>query len=316
MLPVYLDRTPAAAAPGDAYRYELTREGWLQPWVRLRSTEQEERVRLESLPGFQVLNRLREVKPGASVLAVVRDNRGNQFPAIAVQRFGNGRSAVIAIGDLWRGSLQNEKAKADVAKSWRQMLRWLIADVPRQLELHAQPSASGETGITLEARVRDRNFAPVDNANVAITVFAPSARGSTLTNGVNVAAGASDKEPGAYRATYVPRESGGYLAKAVFHDSAGLRLGEAEAGWVSEPLAKEFASLSPNRQLLQEIAKKTGGQMVPLSDLEDFVGSLGKKKAPVVETYSYPLWHTPAVFLLVLACFISEWGIRRMKGLA
>src|SRR5439155_20762042 len=38
LLPVYLDR--AGAAPSDAeYRLVLTREGWLQPWVRMRKTE-------------------------------------------------------------------------------------------------------------------------------------------------------------------------------------------------------------------------------------------------------------------------------------
>src|SRR5262249_35021746 len=72
MLPVYLDRLPESRG-GDTFHLELTREGWLQPWIRLRSTEQEERVRLDEHPTYQVLNKLREVKPGASVLASVRD---------------------------------------------------------------------------------------------------------------------------------------------------------------------------------------------------------------------------------------------------
>jgi hypothetical protein len=27
-----------------------------------------------------------------------------------------------------------------------------------------------------------------------------------------------------------------------------------------------------------------------------------------------PLWHTPWLFLLALACFLGEWGLRRQKG--
>jgi len=27
------------------------------------------------------------------------------------------------------------------------------------------------------------------------------------------------------------------------------------------------------------------------------------------------LWQNPAVFLFVLACFVTEWGIRRWKGM-
>src|SRR5271166_6915576 len=46
MLPVYLDRAVNAPLPA-AMKLTLTREGWLQPWTRLRATEVEEKSRLE-----------------------------------------------------------------------------------------------------------------------------------------------------------------------------------------------------------------------------------------------------------------------------
>ncbi len=55
--------------------------------------------------------------------------------------------------------------------------------------------------------------------------------------------------------------------------------------------------------------------MVRLEDLDKFVRNLPEHRAPITETWSEPLWHKPAVFLLVLACFVAEWGIRRWKGL-
>ena len=102
---------------------------------------------------------------------------------------------------------------------------------------------------------------------------------------------------------------------AMITDVAGVKVAEVETGWTSEPLAREFASLSPNRPLLEEIAKKTGGELLTPDRLEDFVDSLKNKKAPIIETYSFPLWHKPLVFLAAIGCFISEWGIRRWKGL-
>ena len=45
LLPVYLNRAEPIHE-GEEYRLVLTREGWLQPWVRLRKTEDEERQRL------------------------------------------------------------------------------------------------------------------------------------------------------------------------------------------------------------------------------------------------------------------------------
>jgi hypothetical protein len=35
----------------------------------------------------------------------------------------------------------------------------------------------------------------------------------------------------------------------------------------------------------------------------------------VTETWTSPLWHQPWMFLFALACFLAEWGLRRVKGL-
>src|SRR5690606_26535730 len=74
MLPVYLDRAPSA--PAEEMRMKLTREGWLQPWVRVRSTEPEEETRLAEMPAFKALNAVDSIKPGASVLAQVESEDG------------------------------------------------------------------------------------------------------------------------------------------------------------------------------------------------------------------------------------------------
>lgn len=315
MLPFYLDRVPEFR-PASGYKYELTREGWLQPWMRLRTTEGEERSRLDAIPPFLVLNQLREIKPGASVLATVGDPFGNKYPAVGMQRFGNGRTAVVAIGDLFHAGSENEKAQADLAKSWRQMVRWLIADVPAQCEIRMQPvtTPGQESSAVLTVKARDKKFEPLENAAVLIAITGPAIDGKT--NRVTIPAEASDKEPGVYRATYVPREPGAYRASAIITESSGVKVAEVETGWASEPLAREFASLTPNRSLLEEIARKTGGEVLAADRLDQFVETLDKKKAPIVETYSYPLWHKPFVFLAALGCFVSEWGMRRLKGLA
>src|SRR5690606_28812289 len=75
MLPVYLDR-PSSSESGSPVRFELAREGWLQPWARLRDEEGAERRRLESMPAFLVANRVASVKPGASVIATAKDPAG------------------------------------------------------------------------------------------------------------------------------------------------------------------------------------------------------------------------------------------------
>ena len=63
LLPVYLNRSEPGQDEQE-YRLALTREGWLQPWVRLRKTEDEERQRLAGMTPFDTLSRVGEIKPG------------------------------------------------------------------------------------------------------------------------------------------------------------------------------------------------------------------------------------------------------------
>src|SRR5207253_5456477 len=106
MLPVYLDRAEERKNPGPV-RLNLTREGWLQPWARLRDNEAAEKTRLQGMAPFQVLNPLKEVKPGASVIATVSSEGGKVFPALVVQRFGRGRTGALTVGDFWRWGLHD-----------------------------------------------------------------------------------------------------------------------------------------------------------------------------------------------------------------
>jgi hypothetical protein len=67
---------------------------------------------------------------------------------------------------------------------------------------------------------------------------------------------------------------------------------------------------------MEQIARQTGGEVVAAEKLNDFAAALLNRRAPVMETWTFPLWHQPLVFLLALACLLAEWGIRRSKGLA
>ena len=113
----------------------------------------------------------------------------------------------------------------------------------------------------------------------------------------------------------MPRETGGYRAVAAVRSADGRDLGRAEAGWSSDLAAEEFRSLTPNVSLLQELAQKTGGRIVRADELSEFARGLPRQAAPVMETWTHPAWHTPAIFAFAVACFLAEWALRRWKGL-
>jgi uncharacterized membrane protein len=315
MLPVYLDRLPQTkTSTGTKIHFNLTREGWLQPWARLRDNEQDERQRIEKMPAFRVLNRLGAVKPGARVVAAVGDDTGGQFPAMVVQRYGGGRSAALTVGDVWRWGMKQPDMRDDMNKFWRQTLRWLVADVPNRISFHAaQKREKANQPVEFHVRVRDKDFEPMNDVSVAIEVRDPNGQTVKLT------AEPMLSETGLFEAVYVPRCDGSYFANAVVTDAEGFELGDAQTGWAVDLQAREFQSIRTNRPLLEKIARQTGGRIVELDSLESFARDLPSLNAPVMDMWIRPLWDLrgvmSAVFLFVLICFIGEWALRRWKGM-
>jgi uncharacterized membrane protein len=315
MLPVYLDRAPDRGAT--SLRLDLSREGLLQPWARLRDNEVDEKNRLRDMPAFDVFNPVKEVKPGAMVIANATDPKGTTYPALVTQRFGRGHTAALMVADLFEWGLRDPESHHDMDKAWRQLMRWLVNDVPGRVELAAEPQPNDPNdAVSLQVRVRDPKFQPLDNASLSLEVQQVLAEtGDAQTNWIHLQAEPSATEPGLYQATYVPRASGGYKVTVGVTNAEGAEVGHAAAGWSTDLAEEEFRSLTPNVSLLEAIARKTGGEIVSADKLNQFALDLPFRKAEEMESRTTPLWHTPVMFAFALACFVAEWGLRRWKGM-
>ncbi len=313
LLPVYLDRQVMQERMSRAVM-KLTREGWLQPWIRLSDNEQDEEQRRLKMPSFRVVNCMRSIKPGARILATVGNNPDRQIPAFIIQRYGNGRVAALTIGDIWRWGMKQSQTHEDMDKFWRQTLRWLVADVPDRVTLKAiQKPEEINQPVVLQVYARNKDFEPMDNVTVSIEIREPQGKNITL-NAEPVLT-----ESGFFEATYIPRSNGGYFASAVITGSDGFELGKAKTGWTVDLEANEFSTIGTNRPLLEKIANQTNGSVVELNELDNFVRSLPNRAAPIMDTWVKPLWDLPgilpAAFIFILICFAGEWTLRRWKGM-
>jgi uncharacterized membrane protein len=315
LVPVYLNPPESSPSSSPAeLRMNLTREGWLQPWVRLRDNEQDERLRLSEMPNFRVLNRVGSPKAGARVLATVGSDSERQPALLIVQRLGNGQTAAITLGDVWRWGMQRPEQHPDMDKFWRQTLRWLVADVPDRISIQAaERSEQAGQAILLQVRARNKAFEPLDSVHVTIDVNAP---GEEV---LHLPAEPVLSDSGLFQTVYMPRVRGGYLAGATVADAQGVVQGQAQMGWAADPEAREFASIKTNRPLMEKIARATGGRVVELNELDAFARSLPSREVPISTVWVRPLWDLqgilPAIFALSLLCFVGEWAIRRWKGL-
>jgi len=310
LLPVYLQRR-GAVTPVDNLEFKLEREGRLSRWLRLRKTEADEADRLDDMPRFRVLNQVDRIKPGATVMVSMLDKNGEKLPALVVQRYGHGKSAALLVGDMWRWQMAGDGKREDLPRAWRQIIRWLVAEVPNRVQLDTK-DLSDAAGLhrKLTVRARDAEFKPLGFANVELSVL-PGGDESKAVD-LSVESGA---ETGAFESSYRLGEEGGYVARAKVRDEAGQMIGEVEAGWASNPAADEYASLQPNVSLMEKLAERTGGDVLAVSDLAGWANELPMKKADVMKPFPTTLWHLPWMFAAALLLLVTEWWLRRRHWL-
>ncbi|MFK5923311.1 MAG: glutamine amidotransferase [Verrucomicrobiota bacterium] len=315
MLPVYLDRLDVGEggkALKDA-RFSLTREGWLEPWMRLRKQQEQEDARLAFMPAFHAANRVSAIKPGASLLAVLSDDEERRYPALVTQRYGLGRTAAYLLADVWRWGMKDPDLREDMEKSWRQLLRWLVVDTPDLIEFsQRQKSVEEGGGVDFSVQVRDKAFR--GDTEVAVKIEVSHGRQGE-EKVAELFAEVDLEQEGYFAANFYPREQGAYRAKLRVNGKRGESLGEREVAWVRNSNADELSRLSPDRAVLERLAAATGGRVLELDEVMAFVkDELPLMQTPVTETWSRPLWHAPWFFMAALLLLLGEWALRRWKG--
>jgi len=100
---------------------------------------------------------------------------------------------------------------------------------------------------------------------------------------VNLRAEASLHNPGSMRRHTSRGKPGAYRATVTVTGPDGADLGQTDTGWASDPAAEEFRVLVPDRALLEQMARATGGQMITPGGLADFVATLPTRNAVITE---------------------------------
>jgi hypothetical protein len=318
MLPVYGDTAePEMIEPRveqefvEGVRYGLTREGWLQPFLRLKDNEAEERRRLESMPGFYVWNRVGGVKAGARVLAEGTQGDGRSVPLLAVQKFGKGTTGALMVGDMWRWALMSsEESASPVAQAWRQLVRGLMVDVPKRVVLETEYDQSIPNLRRIYVRVKDRSYLAMDNANVRLTITLPE--GQVIQS----VAFPSQETAGLYESSVLLKESGVVRVDALVEAVDGEPVGQGASWFVHEPEIEELKKCKVDTEALERIAKESGGEVLPLRELGGLVERIEPRNLRYTEERIEPLWHSPWWLFSALVCLAFEWWWRRRHGMA
>ena len=334
ILPVALTE-PVGNTPTDRLaflRVAPTPAGVNHPITRIAGDADESAARWDSLPPVSTTNPVTELKPGAIALL-----RGTPVPApradtdrgsaslpgdafaggenrivMAFQRYGRGRSIVLAVQDTWLWQMHHAVSLEDQSHEtfWRQLLRWIVAETPDAVEATAvEETVEAGEAVTIEATVLDAGFLEVNGADVNARITLPTGETRALPMEWTIS------DDGRYTAAFTPEMNGSYEIE-VQAERDTTRLGSAATSVRVAPGTAEFRDPRQRRSLLERIADETGGRYYTPASAATLPEDIRFTGGGVTVTEERDLWDMPILFLLLAGLMGAEWIHRRRRGLA
>jgi len=317
LLPVRLrasgiDDPAAALNPDRPYQARPTIEGVLSgPWALDARPEESQRLWGE-MPALYRINQFALTRPGAAIHAgaVGGEQERAGLPLFAIQRYGEGRSAVLATDSTWQWRLRAEETDRRHERLWRQVVQSLVRQSPEPIRMRrAAAGYTIETPAALAFVVRDAVFAEREALNVTVKAIAPSGREVALPVEESI------EEAGLYACRYAPREAGMHRLALRAVDDAGKPVGALEETILVEPDRREFHHAQYNGSLLNEIARRTGGALLPVERLAELPERIRWRPSEQAEEARIHLWRFPGFYFALAGLLIVEWYWRRKQGL-
>ena len=287
----------------------LTTDGALHPATRLAVTPEENRQKWSSLPPLASVAQVGGTRPGAQVLAVALTAGGTPQPLIAAQRYGQGRSVVFAGEASWRWRMLKPAEDTSYETIWRQMARWITVGAQGPVSIGAMsPAVPGITD-RVSVVVRDEDFKPVANAEVAILLTAPNGEKRQLP------APLSSPVDGRYSVATRFDQPGVYRVDATATRS-GERLGIASRPVLVGGVDLEMTQPRLNDAVLRRLAAESNGHYLSADDADQLPALLRESRAEAGTPEIRDLWHNGWSLLLIVGLLAAEWVARRRVGLA
>lgn len=294
------------------YKAVLTDYGQQHPATRLSMDEQDNTKRWESAPPLIGINPTDGLKPGATVLlqSSVREVGGQHLAVLAFQRFGRGKSMALTTDATWRWRMEQDSKNNFHELFWKQLLRWLVSDVPDQVNLDTDKNSySLDESVTLRAEVNDNTFMRLNNAQITAKVKSPS---GVITSAPLIW---DPGKEGQYSATFMPEEEGIYDVTAeAFQGSSSL--GKARDNFRVAESSEEYHNANLNADLLKKLAADTGGRYYAAADARTLPEDISYSDTGASRLEEKELWDMPIFFLLLAGAASAEWILRKRKGLA
>lgn len=289
--------------------------GLVSAQLQIAGSENESARRWQTMPAVSSVNRIAGAKPGATVLMNgSAPDGGDQTIALAYQHYGRGKAVAFPVQDSWFWQMRSDTPLDDATYTtfWRQMLRWLVNDVPDRVTVSTSADRAWiNEPLQITTRVADRAYHMVDNAEVTATITSPT--GAVLTQRMEPSA---TRDGAAYHLTYTPTERGAYRVQVTARAPADTTITSAPTFVDVGTPTTEFIGAQQHVSLLQRMADETGGRYYTPSSAAHLAEDLVYGGGGDTTMERLDLWDMPFLLVLLLALLAGEWSYRRARGLA
>ena len=243
------------------------------------------------------------------MLAVALTAGGEAQPLIATQRYGQGRALVFAGEASWRWRMMRPATDTSYETIWRQLARWSTAGANGPVTVvPMSPTVAGVTD-RISVIVRDQDFRPVANAEVAVQMTAPNGERRQLN------AVLSSPHEGRYSIPARFDQTGVYRVEAV------AARGEKRLGSGTRPVLVGGADLEMtqprlNEAVLRRLSAENHGHYVHADDADRLPALLRESRAEAGTPEARDLWHNGWSLAAIIGLLAAEWVARRRAGLA
>lgn len=306
ILPVEIEPNGTAGFVRRQASVKATRDGLATPW--LGTGPQGSTHTWQDLPALADYHLVGAARAGAQVLLEVGLDENTAHPLLAWQRYGRGKTFVLATGGTWRWQMQMPSTDRSHEIFWQNLLGEMIEEVPGRLSIATDQNWYRDRDqIQIRARLRDEEFAPSSTATISATVTDSANRVQTLE------LRPAPNQPGEYRA------SASVTAVGQVRIDISARLGDTEFPAqrlfvTREDRLLDYFNTALDRTLLERLAQATGGRYTDMNNSADLLAEIRFSPSGIRETEWLALWSMPINFLLLLFLKLSEWLLRRRWG--
>lgn len=311
LFPVQLDITqPGGWGMRAAGHFELTESGRRSLLTKLADTQDDNVQVWEELPGFQWYAPITRAKAGSEVLATHAEisNKFGSLPLLVTRTFGSGKVLFMGTDGAWRW----RKGVEDKYhyRFWGQVVRWMayqrnMAKGESMRVYYSPDQPRVRQTIAMNANVMHPNGEPLTGGDVTARIVAPS--GATETLRFN----AAEDEWGLFHANFTPLEPGRYKLTLACPQTAAT----IETAFFVQGVAIERLGQPARPEVMEEIARATGGKMLRLDKLSAISEALAALPEPPPAVRRVQLWGHPVVAGLIVGLLGAFWIARKWVGL-